>query len=128
MNFPKCPNSRRDFLSFKGYRWFAVIEEFDIQGWEDQQREKHKGENWSAKQLRNPRHWQKGVRKRLREQALKETNFLMGDVLLDIPEAHGIDVVRTMAKVGVKFEWGLKAKVFKKVMIVGKKVDRVKNN
>lgn len=32
MNFPKCPNSRRDFLSFKGYRWFAAIEEFGHSG------------------------------------------------------------------------------------------------
>lgn len=51
---------------------------------------------------------------------MKETNFLMGDILLDIPEAHGVDVVRTMAKVGVKFEWGENAQVFRKVMFIGK--------
>lgn len=122
MNFPECPNSRKEFLAFKDYKWFAVIEEFNILGWENQQREKHKNENWSVKQLRNPRHWQKGVRKRLKEKALKHVNFLMGDILLDIPEAHGVDVIRTMAKIGVKFEWGENAKVFRKVMLIGKPI------
>lgn len=44
----------------------------------------------------------------------------MGDILLDVPEAHGVDVVRTMARVGVKFEWGEKAQVFRKVILIGK--------
>lgn len=124
-NFPKCPQRYINFKKidegFGPFKWFAVIEEFDITGWEASQREKHKGENWSRKQLRNPRHWQKGVMKRLREKALNNVNFLMRDVLLEIPEAHGVDVVRTMAKVGVTFEWGLQAKTIRKVMLIGKK-------
>ena len=103
------------------FKWYAVVEEFNIAAWEASQSEKHKGENWTRKQLRNPRHWQKGVENRLRDAALKYINYLMGDVLLYIPEAHGVNVIETMVKVGVTFEWGLNAKVFKKVMFVGKK-------
>jgi len=43
-------------------------------------------------------------------------------VILEIPEAFGINVVETMAKVGVKFEWGIRAKIIRKVMLIGKRV------
>lgn len=151
-NFPKCPQSHMDFkkINEKGsFEWFAVVEEFNIAEWETSQREKHNNDKekicvsslmvtryssiekkpikkWSRKQLRNPRHWQKGVRKRLRDKALKHVNYIMGDVLLEIPEAHGVDVVRTMAKVGVTFEWGLQAKTILKVMLIGKR--KIKEN
>lgn len=120
MNFPKCPQSRKDFRDFHSYKWFAVIEEFDIVAQETAMSAKHP--HWTLKMCRNPRYWQKGVMKRLREKALKNVNFLMGDILLDIPEAHGVDVVRTMAKIDIRFEWGKKAKIFRKVMLIGKPI------
>jgi len=123
-NFPTCPENHRDFhyleRAFGPFTWYAIVEDFNITEWESKQAERHKGEGWSRKQLRNPRHWQKGVMKRLRDKALKHVNFLIGDILLEIPEAHGIDVIRTMAKIDIKFEWGLQAKTIKKVMLVGK--------
>ena len=124
-NFPRCPSECMDLKEierrFGPRNWFAVIEEFNIAGWEDSQREKHKGEHWSRKQLRNPRHWQKGVMARLKAKAQSQMNYIMSDLILQIPEAHGVDVVRTMAKVGVTFEWGLQAKTIRKVMLIGKR-------
>jgi len=119
-NFPECPTKHPDFITLQGYKWYAVTEEFDIEGWEKSQAEKHEGENWSRRQLRNPRHWQKVVMKRLRSKAQANSNRLLGDIILEIPEACGVDVVRTMSKVGVKFEWGEQAKKIKKIMLIGK--------
>jgi len=120
-NYPGCPAKYPDFLDlWDKYDWYAVIEEFDIEGWEKNQAEKHKDEGWSRKQLRNPRHWQKGVMKRLRDKAHANSNRLLGDIILEIPEACGVDVVRTMASVGIRFEWGLNAKTYRKVMLIGK--------
>jgi hypothetical protein len=147
-NFPRCPQECMDFKEierrFGPRNWFAVIEEFDIAGWEASQRKKHEIsetnciasltvtrydtsrekqpiKKWSRKQLRNPRHWQKAVMASLKAKAQSHMNCIMGDLILQIPEAHGVDVVRTMAKVGVTFEWGLQAKMIRKVMLVGKK-------
>ncbi len=119
-NFPECPPKYPDFKTLQGYDWYAIIEEFDIAAWEHRQAKKHEGEGWSLKQLRNPRHWQKGVMKRLLMKAQANSNRLHGDIILEIPEASGVDLVRTMAKVGVHFEWGEQAKMFRKVMLVGK--------
>lgn len=123
-NFPDCPQRYMDFKKidegFGPFKWFAVIEEFNIAAWEEAQRQKHLSEGWSRKQLRNPRHWQKGVMSRLRTKSLSLINCIMGDVLLEIPESQGVNVIATMAKVGITFNWGLEAKVFKKVMLVGR--------
>jgi hypothetical protein len=110
-----------DFLELerqKGpFDWYAVVEEFDIETFERD----HLKSGMSRKMARNPRWWQKGVENRLRDKALRKVNHIMGDVLLKIPEAHGVDVVRTMSKVGVTFEWGLQAKMIRKVMLIGKR-------
>jgi len=76
MNFPKCLQRYPDFLSLKNFSWGAIIEEFDLEAWAESQREKHKGEGWSEKQLRNPRHWQKKVRARLMAKAIANSNRL----------------------------------------------------
>lgn len=122
MNYPKCPEAHRDFQSYQGYSWFGVVEEFDLAKWEADQREKPWRKGETRKQLRNPRHWQKGVMKRLLEKTESLSNRLMGDVILEVPEACGVHVILTMAKVGVRFEWGDNAKTIRKVMLVGKKV------
>lgn len=119
-NFPQCPPKYPDFQTLQGYAWYAIIEEFNIDAWEKSQAEKHKDEHWSLKQLRNPRHWQKGVERRLKEKTYANSNRLLGDIILEKPEASGVDLVRTMAKVGMRFEWGEEAKIFRKIMLIGK--------
>ena len=119
MNFPQCPELRPDFKELsEQYEWYVVIEEFDISGWEAKQRVKHP--DWTARQLRNLRHWQKGVVKRLREATRYHLNQLSADVMLDILEASGVNCVKTMAGIGIPLEWGVKAKTFRKIMLIGK--------
>ena len=128
MNFPACPSKPtfREIESKIGpFKWYAVLEEFDIVAQETAMSAKHP--YWSLKMCRNPRYWQKGVRRRLLDKAEKfkvslKKQLTDAVIILEIPECHGIDVIRTMAKVGVRFEWGLGAKRFVKVMLVGKKI------
>jgi hypothetical protein len=129
MNYPKCPQSVKSIEEIEKYlgpfKWWAVLEEIDMVAQEKRKHEEHPG--WSRDMCRNSRYWQKGVRKRLLAKAKKfqaslRHSIMDGTVLLTIPERHGIDVVLTMAKVGVKFEWGINAKKIRKVMFVGKQI------
>jgi hypothetical protein len=120
-----CPNIKKGCLAdrpdFKTiadlYEWSAVIEEFDLKSHAEYMKARiwadHKKE-WTDRQCRNPLYWQGGVRKRLREKA----EALKGDIVLDIPEACGIDVFKTMASVGIILE--RKPDTVRKVMLVGK--------
>jgi len=122
-NFVKgCPQKRLDFLKLNGhsemkYDWFAVIEEYDIDAWEKKQHKKHpfKSRRW----CRNPRHWQKGVMSRLLKKAQAFHNAFLSHIILDIPEASGVNVLATMARAG----WFIQMhdpKTIRKVMLVGK--------
>lgn len=123
MNFPKCPESRPDFEELDGrYDWYVIIEEFDISSWEAKQRLKHP--EWTVRQLRNPRHWQKGVVKKLREATHYWFNQLDAEIMLDIPEASGVNLVRTMADIGITLEWGTTARTIRKIMMIGKRHER----
>jgi hypothetical protein len=103
---------RTDFaLLPKDIRWVAIIETFDLKAHAEKMKAKHP--HWSERQCRNPLYWQGGVRKRLREKAEK----LNGDIILDIPEACGVEVFETMKLVGINLE--RKPDIVKKVMFVG---------
>jgi len=116
--YEKCkPWRYPDFSRLSGYLWFAVVEEYDLEAHAARQAEKHQG--WTYKQLRNPRHWQRGVMKRLREKAYRNSNRLMGDVVLEVPEASGVNVLHTMAMAGHPLRMK-KPKIVCKVMLVGK--------
>ena len=116
----KCrPWTRPDFKVLRGCGWYAVVEEYDLEAHAARQREKHPG--WTYKQLRNPRHWQKGVMKRLREKTYSLSNRLLGDVVLEIPEASGVNVLGTMALAGRPIQMK-DPKMIQKVMLIGKTV------
>jgi len=95
-----------------------VIEDFDISAWESKQRLKHP--DWTIRQLRNSRHWQKGLVKKLRESTRYWFNELDADVMLDIPEACGVNLVKTMSDMGMPLEWGQTARTIRKIMLIGK--------
>lgn len=116
-NFPKCPMNRKDFLDYEGYNWFAVIEEFDLEEHANKMKAKHP--HWTERQCRNLLYWQNGVRSRLRKKAEKFAIPLRGDVILDIPEANGVNVFETMANHGITIEKHKPMKI-KKIMLVGK--------
>ena len=104
-NFPKCINERPSFQEIGSpFKWYAIIEEFDLKAHAGKMKEKHP--NWSDRMCRNLLYWQNGVRKRLKEKAIKATELVAVKgttyIILDIPEAHGVDVYKTMEQVGVK--------------------------
>jgi len=98
-NFPKCIEKRKDFNEYLGYTWYAVIEEFDLKAFAENRKRlaREKGKEISEWQARNRRHWQNGVISRLKRKAMA----LNPDILLDIPEANGVNVFATMAKHGL---------------------------
>lgn len=114
-NFRKgCIGKRPAFATISGaYRWFAVVETFDLKTHAEKMKEKHPG--WSDRQCRNPLYWQGAVRANLRKKCL----LCDGDILLDIPEANGINIFETMAKVGVILE--KRPDIVRKIMIIGKR-------
>ena len=97
-NFPKCIEQRPDFKTYQGYHWYAILEEFDLLVHAEKMLEKHS--HWTDRQCRNLLYWQGGVRKRLREKA-KAFCYSKDDIILDIPEANGVNVFATLAKHGV---------------------------
>jgi len=120
-NFKKgCTTQRPDFKEIADiYDWYAVIEEFDLKTHAAKMKEKHP--SWSDRQCRNPLYWQGHIRAELRKKCII---LLKEDILLDIPEACGINVFETMAGVGVILE--RKPDTVRKVMIIGRK-KRVEN-
>lgn len=80
---------------------------------------------WSIRQLRNCRYWQGTVRKFLRQQAdqwMKDHYHNIphprGYVLLECPEALGINVTATMKHIGVDLEWP-PTQTVRKIFIMG---------
>lgn len=119
-NFPDCIKERSSFEKITSYdytKWFAVIEEFDLKAHAKKMKDKHP--NWSERQCRCLLYWQGGVRKRLFEKAHKVVRPFSNDIILNIPEAHGINIFETMEKVGVKIS--RKPDKVIKVMLIGRK-------
>lgn len=142
-NFPQCCESRPHFNEYQGFDWFAVVYKFDLKAWGDKREETHRRkyeeQNWfldesdkpsykplSERQRRNVLYWQEHkVRKPLRVEAMTICFPLLGDILLDIPEANGVQVFDTMAKHGIVLE-AQKPDIVQKIMFVGKRNSTVK--
>jgi len=117
-NYPKCIKSKPHFNTFQGYFWFAVVEPFDLKTHAENMKEKHP--KWSERQCRNLLYWQNGVRSSLKKKAERFAFPLMGDIILDIPEANGVQVFDTMEKHGLVLEKN-KPDIIHKIMFVGKR-------
>jgi len=116
-NFPDCIKERMDFKEYKGYKWFAVVTRFDLKSHAKRMKNKHK--NWTERQCRNLLYWQRKVRSRLKKKAESFANPLLGDIILDIPEANGVHVFDTMKWHGLILETHKPNKIHK-IMLVGK--------
>ena len=114
--YPKCMKEREDFNKFpRDIFWYAVIEQFDLEKHAEKMKLKHP--DWTERQCRNLLYWQGGVRKRLRE---KTRNFAgPGDIILDIPEANGVDIFSTLEAHGIPLDRH-NPNIVRKVMLVGK--------
>lgn len=112
-NFPQCIRARPDFSMIADkYHWIAVMEVFDLQAHSEKMKLKHP--TWTDRQCRNPLYWQGSVRSNLH----KKAESFYGDILLDIPEACGVDVFETMLDAGVILE-KVHPSVVRKIMLVG---------
>ena len=115
-NFPKCPANQPNAQRLDDLSWHAVIEEFDLKAHAEKMAVKHP--EWTERQCRNLLYWQGGVRKRLKEKALRAADLFF-DVVLEIPEASGINVFETMAHVGIHLRREKPDQIIK-VMLIGK--------
>ncbi len=119
-NFPRCPRQHRDFLDFTiQYRtWYAVLVEFDLQRHSLIMQTKHP--DWTKRQCQNLLYWQGKVRSALRKKAYDDyPNRPIDRIVLEIPEACGINVFETMAQVGIVID--RYPDIVRKIMLVGKK-------
>lgn len=115
-NFPKCIQERPSFSDIAPiYRWYAVIHTFYLKFHSITMKKKHP--EWTDRQCRNPLYWQGKVRKLLREEAEYFSFVSPGSIILDIPEACGVEVFETMALIGVHLE--KTPDIVRKVMLVG---------
>jgi len=119
-NFPDCPNDELSFMAYNYYEWFAVIEDFDLKSHSEKMQEKHP--RWTKRQCRNLLYWQGGVRKRLREKAKKYAKEIGAHILLQIPEACGVDLFKTMKEHGLELQ--RKPDMVHKIMILGRRYPR----
>jgi len=114
---------KRDLLELEKQfgRWTAIIQLYDLRGHHVKMRRKH---NWTSRlQLRNRRHWQNKVESKLMKEAQQfAASSLCKTVILDIPEANGVNVYATLSK----YDIYLKADpdLVYKVMLVGKRHKR----
>lgn len=100
--------------------WYAVVEEFDLKTHASKM--KVKFPQWSERQCRNPLYWQGTVRKNLKLKAARLQDYMeyskgSRGILLDIPEANGMNVFETMRRAGINLE--MHPDIVRKVMIVG---------
>jgi hypothetical protein len=91
-----------------------VVAPFDLAGFAKRMTELHPA--WTAGMCRNPRYWQAVVVKELR----KHARFAGGPTrhVVEVPEAHGVDVTATCASLGIVLEWP-PVNIVCKVMLVG---------
>lgn len=102
-NFPECIEKRPDFKNLPQRKWSAIVEGFDLKAFADNRKKiaKDQGKTISRWQARNRHFWQKKVVAHLKKKAEEHCNPVLGDILLDIPEACGVNVFATMAKHGL---------------------------
>ena len=100
-NFPTCieNNELDDCYSPTQLQWYAMVEEFDLEAHAKNMKAKHP--DWSKRQCECVLYWQGHVRKILREKAEKVCSEIGGCVVTLCPEALGVNVFGTMARVGI---------------------------
>lgn len=102
-----CPPSARFYADVYDLNKpvYAVVNEFNLGAHASRMKEKH--ENWSDRQLYCVLYWQGTARKQLRLKIKEALGLakLDGYCAETCPEAMGVNVTDTLAKVGVCLEW-----------------------
>lgn len=118
--YPPCIDERIDWYEIRRnrYRWYAFVRRFSIN--EHATLMKDKNKKLTDKQRRCVLYYQRGINKTIKDSMLKWFNIKDFDkvLLLDRPEANGINMYSTMSKHGLN----LKANyddIICKIMIIG---------
>jgi hypothetical protein len=110
--FPSCPKKQADFLSLKAmYDWSAVFISFDLKTHAERMQAKHAG--WSRRQARCVLYWQAKIVHKLRLKAYS----LNSDIVLECPEASGVNLFVTMAQAGINLKPN--PELVRKIFLVG---------
>jgi len=117
-NFPECIQERPHIDEYEGYEWFGVVRRYDLDAHAEEMRTLHP--DWPESELRNDQEWQDELVSELRKEAEAFANLSKGDVILERPEGHGVDMWATMAGNGIKLETNSPG-IIHKIVIVGKK-------
>jgi len=117
-----CPTKAPKFEDILDPPYYAVVETFDLLHHARLMKSNHA--HWSDKQCRNVLYWQGRVRKNLRNKSQNmkcflEESFGVEFLILEIPEANGVNMFATMAKTGLMLKSN--PDTVHKIMIVGKK-------
>jgi predicted metal-binding protein len=113
----------KDFIDLKKKKWFLVAK-FNLQAQEDRMIVKHP--DWSKRQARCVLYWQGSVRKQLTD-ACKELILNTNLVFTLIPEAMGVQVIKTAKKLKIPIE--TRPKVFvHKIALIGYSKKAIKKN
>jgi len=120
-NFGKkitCPPFTKKIFDLIDPPFYIITEEFNLEHQKKRMSKQHP--EWSEKQCKNLLYWQKGVMKKLREEA---NSFLLTKknmMVLETPEANGVNVFKTCKKLGIEISKNPQKLVIK-VMIIGKR-------
>jgi len=112
-----CPPFSKPFYALVKPPFYLVIYNFDLEAQVLRMKKRHP--EWSERQCRNLLYWQKGVTKKLREEA---NSFIQTNekdlILLKVPESNGVNLFLTCENIGIKLEKNPQ-KIVKKMMIIG---------
>jgi hypothetical protein len=107
------------------HKWYAVIEEFDLEKHAEKMKLKHP--TWSKKQRECVLYWQPTVKMKLRAKAEKYKKqlstrpdgfcFDWACSIVEIPESRGVNVFGTMAKAGIILYKN--PKIVRKIALIG---------
>ena len=115
-----CPPFAKKFEELIEPPYFLVLQEFDLDFQKKKMKEKHP--NWTDNQCKNLLYWQKGLVKNLKEEANYYARILgQNYMVLEVPEANGVNVFKTCKNIGIKL-CANPEKIVKKIMIIGKSV------
>jgi hypothetical protein len=122
-NFGKkqgCPPKAMIFSQTYQPPYYLISETFDIESHINKMKQLHP--QWTQRQCRNLLYWQKSVNKKLREKSKQYLASLNDEhlMLLEIPEATGINIFETCRNVGIALE-KLPEHQVTKIMIIAKR-------
>ncbi len=117
-HYPECIQERPPIGEYEGYEWYGVVGRIDLKAHAEEMKEAHP--DWSESQRRNDKEWQDEMLSELMEEAGVFADPSAGDVVLERPEGHGVDMWATMAGSGVKLETN-DPDIIHKILLVGKR-------